>query len=316
VYAQLRENLLVTRLVWLFLFINVYWWSSSDNFLNYKDPIVSTISPLDPCGRVGVFKLLLVQLSNPEYAIILAYALMDLALISVSWACFLLLFFKNMHAKVIIKNLFKSAMALPILKKYALWVFTVSLAIPNRVFIYHQLNNYLVSLIVVIMFLLTKVFPLITLPLVFYLFLAFESVVFAVLYQHESKSFKNFIDSILFSGNHKFAQQYFEFFWGNMQSAGKTAIKTGLAGWLARLGWNTVTGLEDVESQNEAERRVAKAIQSSGNQVSPQDVLDLTAKEKQELMKEKPFSNAERTIKLKLQESTDKLLESYSKPKK
>lgn len=46
-YVQLRENLRITRLVWLFLFINVYWWSNSTP--------TNVIKPTDVTRSVDIY---------------------------------------------------------------------------------------------------------------------------------------------------------------------------------------------------------------------------------------------------------------------
>lgn len=190
------------------------------------------------------------------------------------------------------------------------------LVIPNRIFINHGFNTFLVGFIITLLFLFTKIFPFLTLPLVFYLLLAVESVVFAFFYENESKTFKTYVDNILFSGNQKFAEQYFEFFWGNVDKAGKAAVKTRVVGWLARLCWNTVTELEDKQVQEESERRVAKATQSASTPTSAPEIMKMTEAEKVKIMSEKAtFSNAEAFAKRKLREAGDRSIANMYKPK-
>ena len=266
---------------------------------------------------MSVFNWLITQLSNPDFIVMYTYIFIDFILVSVSWLIFISLYFISIQDKTSINNLLKFSSNLPVINKYLTYTFTITFAIPNRIFINNGLNPYLTGFIVTFLFLLTKISPFITLFLAFYLLLAVESVVFAFFYENESKTFKIYLDNVLFDGNPQFSEQYFKFFWGNMDKAGKYALKTGLAGWLVRLGWNTVTELEDRHAQEEAERRLAKAVQSANTPASPQDVLAMTEKEKEKIMKKKaPFLNTEDFLKNKVREVTDNILVEMSKPKK
>ena len=263
---------------------------------------------MSSAGRVGILKWLIAQVSNPDYIVTSCYVLVDVVLLFASWVFFMLLYFINTEAKTSINDLLKFSLDLPAYSKYVLYVFTVLLAIPNKIFINHNFNNYLVRIFVILLFLLTKISPFFIFPLAFYLILTVESLVIAFLYESKSKTFKTHLDRILFSGNQKFAKQYFEFFWGNMDKAGKAAAKTGLAGWLVRLGWSTITELEDRQAQEEAERRSAKAVQSANTPTSAQEVMEMTESEKKKIMeKNATFSNVEELCKRKFKEAIEKL---------
>lgn len=294
------------RLVWLFLFITVYWWGN-----NVPDSNLS-ITPLSSTGRMSVINWLI----NSDFIVMYSYIFVDFILLFASWGIFILLYLISTQAKTSINDFLKFSTNLPLTNKYLLFIFTLVFAIPNRIFINNGLNLYLTGFIVTLLFLLTKISPFITLPLVFYLLLAIESVVFAFFYENESKIFKTYLDNVLFGGNLQFAQQYFKFFWGNMDKAGKSAIKTGVVGWLVRLGWNTVTELEDRQAQEEAERRVAKAAQSANTPTSAPQIMKMTEMEKQKIMEKKaPFSKTEALLKQKLREAGDRALAEMNKPK-
>lgn len=255
-------------------------------------------------------------LINSDFIVMYSYIFVDFILLFASWVIFILLYSISTQAKISINDFLKFSTNLPLINKYLLFIFTLVFAIPNRIFINNGLNFYLTGFIVTLLFLLTKISPFITLPLVFYLLLAIESVVFAFFYENASKIFKTYLDNILFGGNPQFAQQYFKFFWGNMDKAGKSAIKTGAVGWLVRIGWNTVTELEDRHAQEEAERRVARAAQSAYTPTSAPQIMKMTEMEKYKIMEKKaPFSTAEALLKQKLREASDRALAEMNKPR-
>nr|AVR57712.1 hypothetical protein [Halamphora calidilacuna] len=298
-------------MVWLLLFITVYWWSN-----NFPDSSTS-IPTLKSTGRLSAIKWILIQLSNPDYLIMVSYVLVDSILLFASWVLFILLYLISTEAKIFINNLLKFSLNLLLINKYPLYIFTTVFAVPNKIFINHGLNSYLVSFFVILLFLLSQISSFLILPLVFYLLLAVESIIFAFLYENESKTFKTYLDNLLFAGNPEFAKQYFKFFWGNMDKAGKTALKSGLFGWMVRTGWNTVTELENRHAQEESERRTVKAVQTFNIPTSAEKVMKMTEAEKAKIMKQKAtFSNAEEALKQKLSKATDKILASLNKQKK
>lgn len=88
------------------------------------------------------------------------------------------------------------------------------------------------------------------------------------------------------------------FFFGDMDKAAKGAVKTGVAGYVARTLWNAITESEDVGNQQEAERQTAVAVSTATTPTDSETVQKMTDKKKEELMETKaPFTNAEKTLK-------------------
>lgn len=297
----------MTRLVWLFLFINVYWWGSIGTSS-------STLPPLLNKGKFSAISWMLTQISNSEFLILSFYVLMDLFLIGVSLAIFFLLYYINNKIKNEVNNILKFFFDLPIMNKLFLFGFTISFGIPNRIFVNHGINSYLMFFILTCLFFITDELPLVTLALVFYFFLALESVLFAYLYKNSVNNFQKFINTYLFASNREFAKKYFNFFFGNMDRAGKAAIKTGGASWLIKNLWNAITGNEDSYGQTESERRIGVANRSATKETTVEEILEATRKEKARIMEDTAtFTNAEKNAKAFLKDQAKKFTEHFTK---
>ena len=214
----------MTRLVWLFLFINVYWWSNTGTSS-------STVPTLLNKGKLSAISWVFTRISNSEFLIMSFYILMDLFLIWASLAIFFILYYSNNKIKDEINDILKFFFDLPIINKLFLFSFTTSFGIPNKIFINHGINSYLIFFIVTCLFFIADELPLVTLALIFYFFLVLESLLFAYLYENDVNNFQKFVNIHLFASNREFAEKYLNFFFGNMDKAGKAALKTGAGGF-------------------------------------------------------------------------------------
>lgn len=297
----------MTRLVWLFLFISVYWWSSAG---------VSTspiIPPLNTQSKFLVVSWVLTRVSKSEFFIINFYFFVDFLLIWASLAIFFILYYSNNKIKDEINGILKFFFDLPTTNKLFLFSFTASLGIPNRIFVNHGVNSYLIFFIITCFFFIADELPFVTLALVFYFLLVLESLLFAYLYENDIKEFQKYVKIYLFGNNQEFAKKYFNFFWGNMDKAGRAALRTGAGGFMVRTLWNAVTENEEYQAQTEAERRVAKASQLSTKETSVEEVLKATETEKEKIMEKKaPFTNVEKKTKAFVGEQAKKFVDQVS----
>nr|QYB23129.1 hypothetical protein [Nitzschia traheaformis] len=118
---------------------------------------------------------------------------------------------------------------LPIFNKIlAIW-FSIVFAIPNKIFINNKLNKFVVTLSIILLIMISNVFPPFILLYIIFWLLVLESYFFAVFYE-DNISFRNFINNNLFNGDSQFAKEYFSFFWGNMKSGGAGSGKAGAVG--------------------------------------------------------------------------------------
>jgi hypothetical protein len=108
---------------------------------------------------MSLINWLLIQVSNPDYLVMSIYILVDLILLFVSWGLFILLYFISTQTKTSVNNLLKFSSDIPLTKKYLLYIFITTFAIPNRIFINHGLNPYLVGFVITLLFLLTDISP-------------------------------------------------------------------------------------------------------------------------------------------------------------
>ena len=183
---------MVTRLVWLFLFINVYWWG---NIAVYDaSPRLSNNASI----FYSVLKLLLAG---------------DIVLVFLANFFFIIRIFLKFWANQIFQDLLKSWLKLPILNKCALFSFTVSIAIPNKIWVNNEINQWVRGFF--IFFFLLFCFWVNFLGFIFYvnfIILIIVSYYFAIFYH--VPFFHNRVNKYLFNNDLVFAKLYFNFFWG------------------------------------------------------------------------------------------------------
>ena len=128
-----------------------------------------------------------------------------------------------------------------------------------------------------------------------------NSLIFVLSYEN-FPSFKNFICKILFAGNEAFASLYFDFFWGNMNSANVRRageiIAGGVASYLAREARDKAVK----EAEKKGVERTERALKQSSEPATPQEVYDLERKAVKEARSEDPILHTEDTIKEKASE--------------
>jgi hypothetical protein len=191
----------MTCLVWLFLFINVYWWSNSENISSASSDGFSKFSTVKKVytfllkeGGGGLFFWL------SEFFFIVSTLLLSM-----------LLYITTRKTDFFYKKFFEFYAPMPFIHKMALFSFSVSLAIPVKIWIKTTLPKILTTVISFILIYLATIFPLVAVFVFFQVVLLLSSLIFVFSYEN-FPSFKNFICKVLFAGNEAFALLYFEFF--------------------------------------------------------------------------------------------------------
>ena len=205
----------MTRLVWLFLFISVYWWGNTPLLLETRLAYAS--SPRLNNSSSMFF---------PFFKLIL---LADIFLVFLANLFFGVFVAVKYSSNRFFQDLFKFWLNLPILNRLALFVFTITLAIPNKIWIYNKINRALIG---IGLFLLLLVgFWYHPIGFIFYVnyvgFIAF-SYFFGLFYEKYT-SFSSFINHYFFNNDTIFAGIYFDFFWGNMFNAARTTASKAAA---------------------------------------------------------------------------------------
>jgi len=276
--------------VWLFLFINIYWWGSSENI-----PLASSngFSKFDIFKDVFTFLLkkggLLFFWSSESFFIVITLLL------------FMLLYLTTHKTDLFYKRFFEFYAPMPFIHKMALFSFSVSLAIPVRIWIKTNLPKTLTTVISFILIYLATIFPLVAIFVFFQVVLLLNSLIFVFSYEN-FPSFKNFICKILFGGNEAFASLYFDFFWGNMNSGNLRRVGEAVAGgfraYLAREAREKAVQ----EAEKKGAERTERAIKQSSEPTTSQEAYNLERKAVKEARSENPILNTEDTIKEKFSE--------------
>jgi hypothetical protein len=152
--------------------------------------------------------------------------------------------------------------------------FTIVFAIPNKIIINNKAPNFLTSLIVFLIIVISSIFPIFILFYIIFCLNAMESYFFAMFYE-ERESFKKFMDSKLFENNLTFSKDYFNFFWGNMRSAGGSKSLSGLYGTVLGLCYKTARDHEKTQLRERTERSVERYLANSQKKFeTPQEAFE------------------------------------------
>ena len=196
---------------------------------------------------------------------------------------------------------------LPLRKKFFYFFFTLTFALPNRVFINNKVSSFTVGFVLIFLLVLSKFYvPIILFYIIFWI-LIIESFVFAKLYQ-ESSIFKNIIDNNLFGGDIVFAKDYFRFFWGNMQNGAKRLAKP--ASFTAILGvlYRKCKSSEEKYVNSETNQQLQQAVSLSKNPPeTPGEVVDLRGEIRKTVIQDQTFiMKGETEVKARVNEAVVK----------
>jgi len=276
--------------VWLFLFITIYWWNGSTNI---------------PSASFGGFSKLTIVNDVCTFLLVkggfLFFWLSEFSFIVSTLLLFMLLYLTTYKNDLFYKKFFEFYAPMPYINKLALFSFSVSLAIPVRIWIKTTLPKTLTSIISFILIYLATIFPLVAIFVFYQVVLLLSSLIFVFSYEN-FPSFKNFICKILFAGNETFASLYFDFFWGNMHSGtfrrAAEMVAGGVATYLAREAREKAVQ----EAEKKGIERAERAIKQSSEPVTFQEAYNCERKFVKEARSEDPILHTEDTIKEKASE--------------
>lgn len=231
----------------------------------------------------------------------LFFLLSELLFIVSTLLLFMLLYLTTHKTNLFYKKFFEFYAPMLFIHKMALFSFSVSLAIPVRIWIKTTLPRILTTSITFILIYLATIFPLVAIFVFFQLLLLLNSLIFVFCYEN-FPSFKNFICKVLFADNEDFALLYFDFFWGNMNAANARrtgeAILTGGVAYFAREAREKAVNV----SENKGVSRSGRAFEQSTEPISPQEAYELERKAVKEARTEDPILYTEDKIKEKASE--------------
>jgi cytochrome c oxidase subunit 3 len=197
--------------VWLFLFINVYWWGN-----NSGSNLTGPASP----SRLKIFYWAVENffdyIEQNDLIAIFMLTLCLFLLISIYVSIALVLFYvKHSRDAFILKFVnFLKADQLSFFHKLQLIWFTISLAIPARVWVLEFLTPFQTFLWSLFGFLCLHIFPLVTFIVFGHFLIIFNAFCFIQIYKH-SKTFRNSLLKHWFNNSENLMNQYIVFFWGN-----------------------------------------------------------------------------------------------------
>ena len=217
---------------------------------------------------------------------------------------FTLLYLTTHKTDSFYKKFFEFYAPMPFINKMVLFGFSVSLAIPVKIWIKTTLPRILTTVITFVLIYLSTIFPLVAIFVFFQTTLLLSSLIFVFSYEN-SQSFKNFICKILFANNKVFASLYFDFFWGNMNSGNlRRAVEVVAGGTVTYLA-REAHQKSSQEAENEGIVRASRAVKQSSEPIIPQEVYDLERKAVKEARSEHVILRVEDTLKEKAKEAGD-----------
>ena len=141
------------------------------------------------------------------------YEILEILVVLVSFVCFIIFHWRHLINSQI-RIPFKE---LPGINKFFFIWFTLFYAIPNKVWVNNKVPPFLVALMIFLGLVFSSAFPVIILLYIIFWVTVLESYFFAIYYENRG-SFRKFVDNVLFKNNKIFAKEYFNYFWGNMNS--------------------------------------------------------------------------------------------------
>lgn len=212
----------MTHLVWLFLFINVYWWSnsSSDNLVLAAQIVTSNDSNLNIVHMKGLSQRLFLYTKG------LLFADFFLVFVSNIFLGLYLIYEARKNPNSVSNNLEKF-WSLPLRNQIPLFLFTVSIAVPNKVLINNSIKAIYLYFFMLVYLFLGYLYPLLWIIFIQYFSIACFSWVFAYFYE-TFEWFRERVNILLFENDISLSKKYFNFFWGNtnMNMGGRKVVST------------------------------------------------------------------------------------------
>lgn len=242
----------MTHLVWLFLFISVYWWgnSSSDNLVLVTQ-IVNNLNP-SIVHMKGLSQRLFLYIKG------FIFAELFLVVVSNIFLGLYLIYETKKNSNFVFNNL-ERFWNLPLRNLIPLSLFTISIAVPNRVLIHNSIKTIYLYLLMLVYLFLGFLEPFLWIIFIQYVFIACFSWVFAYFYE-TFEWFRQKVDILLFENNISLSKKYFNFFWGNMIQGGRKATGTAALAVASMGGLNVQRNHELDTRQNFADKQFVHAV--------------------------------------------------------
>jgi len=191
---------------------------------------------------------------------------------------------------------------LPLFNKIALLGFTHFFAIPNKVLVNNQMNKFLLFFVsLTCLLLIIYVDPFLYCFYVVYIFLVFESWLFAVTYE-TLPAFTKKVNQLLFNVStieSSITNEYFSFFWGNMR---KASIDTEKA--IATAGATVVQrNAEQAQVEEKAHNAIMRKMEADRNKNDPRP-----SEEYEEYHRQKEEEAVDNTFVLRAERDANKLV--------
>ena len=205
-------------------------------------------------------KLILEYLSEFEniFKFIVIYELMELLVILGSVVYFMVVYSNCLTASQLSVYVKK----LPGVNKIFFIWFTLFYAIPNKIWVNNKISPFGVVFLIFLVIAFSSVFPVLILLYILFWVTVLESYFFAVLYE-DNVSFRKFVDNILFKNDTIFAKEYFNFFWGNMNSGGAGKGKAGVVGTILGGLYKVGRGHEQTHVREQAGKEMKQHIENA-----------------------------------------------------
>ena len=258
--------------VWLFLFINVYWWGNSSS-----DSLMLTTKIVGSSGNNSNLSILQMKsFSQRLFLYMKGFIFAELFLVFFSNIFLgLYLIYEARKNSNFVYNDLEKFRTLPLKNQITLFLFTISIAVPNKVLVNNSIKTIYLYFLTLFYLFLGFIEPLLWIIFIQYFFIACFSLVFAHFYE-TFDWFKNQVDILFFEGDISLSKQYFSFFWGNMLSGSRKALTTGAAAATTIGAINIQRNHEIQVRQDFADKQFYHAVKHTtmGDRViTPQDMF-------------------------------------------
>ena len=275
----------MTYLVWLFLFITVYWWGGNSGVIEFSGGEIPS--------KLRVAMAAYSVFTEEE---LIFFILCENLFLFLSMFLFVLQYLVTYKKEPFYQKFFSLYSSLPIMNKIALFTFSLTFAIPVRIWINFNLPRILMVIYYFVVLYLATIFLYVTILVFFQIILLFSSLIFTFFYLR-SEFIRTQTCKRLFDGNEGFAKLYFDFFWGNMDSNSRRRaielVSGGVFTYLAREARERATE----KAEEKGKERCATAIEQSTEPVTHNDAYELRKKAVKEARAEDPLLNVEDSAK-------------------
>lgn len=270
----------------LFLYVIFYWWPNSEN-------IPSVL--FDGFSKSSIIKAVFTFLLNDgAWLLILWFG--EFFFCAITLLLFMLFYVTSYKTEIFYKKFFEFYAPMPFLHKMALFSFSVSFAIPVRIWIKTSLSRIVTFFICFFFVYLVIVFPLLAFFVFFQAVLTINSLVFAFTYEN-SQLFQKFVCKTLFAGNQAFALCYFEFFWGNMKLVSLRRFREVVVALFGNCIFYLFRQKHVEKAEQKGIEEANAVLAQSGTSMTPQQIIDLREKAVKNAKANEPILSLEEALK-------------------